>query len=72
MAGSTQTISEYIVHHLTNLVYGKLPEGFVREDGSAIGEGGAWVMAHGGEEAAAMAQWETVKSRGPARRYACP
>ena len=48
MAGSTQTISEYIVHHLTNLVYGKLPEGFVREDGSAIGEGGAWVMAHGG------------------------
>jgi F-type H+-transporting ATPase subunit a len=54
MAGSTQTISEYIVHHLTNLVYGKLPEGFVREDGSAIGEGGAWVMAHGSEEAAAM------------------
>ncbi|HDY83152.1 MAG TPA: F0F1 ATP synthase subunit A, partial [Halieaceae bacterium] len=34
MAGSTQTISEYIVHHLTNLAYGKLPEGFVREDGS--------------------------------------
>ncbi|RLA46806.1 MAG: F0F1 ATP synthase subunit A [Gammaproteobacteria bacterium] len=54
MAGSTQTISEYIVHHLTNLAYGKLPEGFVREDGSVIGEGGAWVMAHGGDEAAAM------------------
>jgi len=54
MAGSTQTISEYIVHHLTNLAYGKLPEGFVREDGAVIGEGGAWVMAHGGEEAAAM------------------
>jgi len=54
MAGSTQTISEYIVHHLTNLAYGKLPEGFVREDGSVIGEGGAWVMAHGGEEATAM------------------
>jgi F-type H+-transporting ATPase subunit a len=54
MAGSTQTISEYIVHHLTNLAYGKLPEGFVREDGSVIGDGGAWVMAHGGEEATAM------------------
>ena len=54
MAGSTQTISEYIVHHLTNLAYGKLPEGFVREDGSVIGEGGAWVMAHGGNETAAM------------------
>jgi F-type H+-transporting ATPase subunit a len=54
MAGSTQTISEYIVHHLTNLAYGKLPEGFVREDGSVIGEGGAWVMAHGGDEATAM------------------
>jgi F-type H+-transporting ATPase subunit a len=54
MAGSTQTVSEYITHHLTNLTYGKLPEGFEREDGSFIGEGGAWVMAHGGEEASAM------------------
>jgi len=54
MAGSTQTISEYIVHHLTNLTYGKLPGGFEREDGSIVVDGGAWVMAHGGEEAAAM------------------
>ena len=54
MAGETQTISEYIVHHLTNLTYGKLPAGFEREDGSVVGEGGAWVMAHGGDEAAAM------------------
>ena len=54
MAGETQTISEYIVHHLTNLTYGKLPAGFEREDGSIIGDGGAWVMAHGGDEAAAM------------------
>ena len=52
--GSTQTVSEYITHHLTNLTYGKLPEGFAREDGSVIGDGGAWVMAHGGEEAAVM------------------
>jgi F-type H+-transporting ATPase subunit a len=54
MAGENQTVSEYIVHHLTNLTYGKLPAGFEREDGSVIGEGGAWVMAHGGNEAAAM------------------
>ena len=54
MAGETQTISEYIVHHLTNLTYGKLPAGFEREDGSIVADGGAWVMAHGGEEVAAM------------------
>jgi F-type H+-transporting ATPase subunit a len=54
MAGENQTVSDYIVHHLTNLTYGKLPAGFEREDGSIIGDGGAWVMAHGGDEAAAM------------------
>jgi F-type H+-transporting ATPase subunit a len=54
MAGDNPTISQYIVHHLTNLTYGKLPEGFVREDGSIIGDGGAWVMAHGGTESSAM------------------
>ena len=54
MAGATQTISQYIVHHLTNLTYGKLPAGYERADGSVIGGGGAWVMAHGGDEAAAM------------------
>lgn len=54
MAGETQTVSDYIVHHLTNLTYGKLPAGYERYDGSIIGDGGAWVMAHGGAEAAAM------------------
>jgi len=54
MAGSTQTVSEYIVHHLTNLTYGKLPAGFERYDGSVVGEGGAWAWAHGGAEASAM------------------
>ena len=54
MAGENPTISEYIVHHLTNLTYGKLPGGFEREDGSVIADGGAWVMAHGGHEASAM------------------
>ena len=54
MAGENPTISEYIIHHLTNLTYGKLPGGFEREDGSVIADGGAWVMAHGGGEASAM------------------
>ena len=54
MASENQTVSEYIVHHLTNLTFGKLPEGYERYDGSIVGEGGAWVMAHGGAEASAM------------------
>jgi F-type H+-transporting ATPase subunit a len=53
-AGETQTVSEYIVHHLTNLTYGKLPAGFERYDGSIVPEGGTWTMAHGGVEASAM------------------
>ncbi len=52
--GNEQTVSEYIVHHLTNLTYGKLPSGFVRYDGSVVGEGGQWTMAHGADEIAAM------------------
>ncbi|MEM8563165.1 MAG: F0F1 ATP synthase subunit A [Pseudomonadota bacterium] len=54
MAGETQTVSEYIVHHLTNATFGKLPGGFVRADGTTIQEGGAWVMAHSADEAALM------------------
>jgi F-type H+-transporting ATPase subunit a len=57
-AGETQTVSEYIVHHLTNLTYGKLPAGFERHaaDGSieVVPEGGVWTMAHGAAEASAM------------------
>jgi F-type H+-transporting ATPase subunit a len=53
-AGETQTVSEYIVHHLTNLTYGKLPAGYERYDGSVVADGGTWTMAHGGAEAAAM------------------
>ena len=53
-AGEELTISGYIVHHLTNLTYGKLPAGYERYDGSIVGEGGSWTMAHGGAEAAAM------------------
>ena len=52
--GEAQTISGYIVHHLTNLTYGKLPAGYERYDGSVVAEGGEWTLAHGGAEAAAM------------------
>lgn len=38
------TSSEYIKHHLTNLTYGKLPDG-------------AWGFAHNGDEAAQMGFW---------------
>jgi len=52
--GEALTVSGYIIHHLTNLTYGKLPEGYERHDGSVVGSGGAWTLAHGGEEASAM------------------
>ena len=52
--GQEQTVSDYIVHHLTNLTYGKLPEGFERYDGQTVGVGGEWTFAHGADEIAAM------------------
>ncbi len=53
-AGQEQTVSEYIVHHLTNLTYGKLPEGFERYDGETVAAGGQWAFAHGADEISAM------------------
>ena len=52
--GDSQTVSEYIVHHLTNLTYGKLPGGYERYDGRVVAEGGQWTMAHGADEITAM------------------
>ena len=52
--GSEQTVSDYIVHHLTNLTYGRLPAGYSRADGSVVGDGGQWTLAHGSDEIAAM------------------
>ncbi len=61
MAGSNPaTTTEYIQHHLTNLVYGKLPAGFERHQADGAVEVLAedtWTMAHGGVEAAAMGFW---------------
>ncbi|MBN7769996.1 F0F1 ATP synthase subunit A [Marinobacter daepoensis] len=44
---------EYIKHHLTNLTYGKLPEGYERADGSVVQEA-SWTFARTGQEAADM------------------
>jgi F-type H+-transporting ATPase subunit a len=53
MAGDSLTTTEYIQHHLSNLTYGQLPAGTVRQDGTTLTES-IWTMAHGGQEAAAM------------------
>ena len=49
------TSIEYIQHHLQNLVFGKLPAGFVR-DGEALQES-TWTLAHSAAEASAMGFW---------------
>lgn len=53
MAGGSQTTTEYIQHHLSNLTYGQLPAGTERYDGTVLTES-TWTMAHGAQEAAAM------------------
>jgi len=60
MASETTTetfdTSAYISHHLQNLVYGKLPEGYERvEDGHhEVLEQASWTWAHRAQEAADM------------------
>jgi len=49
MAAEAQTSGEYIKHHLTNLTYGRFPEGHARA--------GEWGFAHGAEEAQQMGFW---------------
>lgn len=51
MASGTAT--EYIQHHLTNLTYGKLPQGAELCDGSTLAEAG-WKLADCGTELAQM------------------
>lgn len=53
-AGLTST--EYIKHHLQNLVYGKLPAGYERADGSVLTEA-SWTIAHSPTEAVDMGFW---------------
>ncbi len=44
MAGGTESSAEYIQHHLTNLTYGRLPDG-------------TWALAHSAEQAQEMGFW---------------
>lgn len=57
MAGESQSSSDYILHHLTNLTYGKLPAGYERQgyDGSVeVLSQDTWSLAHTAQEAADM------------------
>ena len=47
------TPAEYIQHHLQNLTLGKLPEGYVRADGSVLDQT-TWTIAQTGAEAQDM------------------
>jgi F-type H+-transporting ATPase subunit a len=57
--GNPASTTEYIQHHLTNLVYGKLPAGYERhtDHGVEVLQADTWTMAHGGQEAADMGFW---------------
>lgn len=50
MAGNS---TEYIKHHLTNLTYGELPQGYERADGTVLVES-QWTLAQTSQEAADM------------------
>ncbi|MEY1660657.1 F0F1 ATP synthase subunit A [Alcanivorax sp. REN37] len=55
--GETQhTVNEYIQHHLTNLTWGKVPEGAALCDGSVAQEG-QWMLAKCATEVDAMGFW---------------
>lgn len=56
MASEAPTSAEYIQHHLQNLSLGRLPEGFVRYDGTVLQED-TWAIAHSAREAAEMGFW---------------
>jgi F-type H+-transporting ATPase subunit a len=51
--GEALTSSDYILHHLQNLAYGKLPAGYTRYDGS-VTTSETWTIAHSSQEATDM------------------
>lgn len=53
MATEGITSTQYIQHHIQNLVYGKLPAGFERHDGEVL-EQATWTLAHDPAEVKAM------------------
>jgi len=53
MASANITPTEYIQHHITNMVYGRLPAGYERHDGTVLEEQ-TWALAHDAAEIKAM------------------
>lgn len=53
MAAEGITSTSYIQHHIQNMVYGKLPSGYARHDGTVL-EQATWTLAHDPAEAKAM------------------
>lgn len=56
MASESITSTEYIQHHLTNLVYGKLPANYIGHDGQVLLQD-TWALAHSSQDIAAMGFW---------------
>lgn len=56
MASEAQSSIEYIQHHLQNMAFGKLPEGYQRYDGTVLQQD-TWALAHSYQEAADMGFW---------------
>lgn len=55
-SGTELTSNSYIQHHLQNLVFGQLPEGYERADGSVL-DSASWTIAHSPKEAVDMGFW---------------
>ena len=53
MAGEQITSTQYIQHHIQNLVYGRLPAGYERHEGEVL-EHQTWTLAHDPAEVKAM------------------
>jgi F-type H+-transporting ATPase subunit a len=53
MSAEAHDSTHYIKHHLQNLAYGKLPAGYVREDGQTLTQD-TWTIAHTAKEAKDM------------------
>ncbi len=56
MASEGITQTDYIQHHLQNMAYGKLPAGYVRDDGTILNDA-TWTLAHSSQEAVDMGFW---------------
>lgn len=56
MASEGITSTSYMQHHLQNMVYGQLPAGYERYDGTVLDEA-TWTMAHSPKEALDMGFW---------------